>query len=185
MSSHRFHYADDDAVSIRQLAWMRLPSLGIGLLLGVGLSFATSSFEEVLRQNIHVAFFIPFIVYMADAVGTQTQNIYTRDLRTGHASFKTYLFKETILGLFLGAISSVIAGGITLAWFGDTTLAMAVFLAMGAAVASAPLVALVITELLELEKTDPAVGAGPIATVIQDTISVVIYGLITSALLLS
>ncbi|MBI1872184.1 magnesium transporter, partial [Candidatus Collierbacteria bacterium] len=69
-------------------------------------------------------------------------------------------------------------------WLKSFSLALAVGVSTLAAVGSAPLVALLVTELLELEHKDPAIGAGPIATVVQDTISVVVYGVIASALLL-
>lgn len=178
-------YADDDRYSVRVLALMRIPPLVGGLVLGMVLAFITSRFEEVLLKNIQIAFFIPFVVYMASAVGSQTQSIYTRDLKSGKAKFGTYLFKETCLGLILGLLFGVASWFIVEMWLGSEEIARAVALSMFAAIATAPLVALIITELFELEREDPAVGAGPIATVIQDTITVVIYGLISSAILLS
>ncbi len=60
---------------------------------------------------------------------------------------------------------------------------MVVSTAMFFTVTIAPLVALLVTEVLQLEHKDPAVGSGPIATVIQDTLSVLIYGLVASAIL--
>ncbi len=182
--SEKIIYAEDDTNSLKRLLKLRLPSLIVGLALGIVLSFITSRFEEVLAKNIQIAFFIPFIVYMADAVGTQTESIYIRDLKTGKAIFKKYLIKETALGIILGLISSLAVALITFIWLGSTKLTFAISLAMFGAVAIAPLVALIVTELLQLEHTDPAVGAGPIATVVQDTISVVIYGLIASAVIL-
>jgi len=177
--------ADDDREPVSYLLNLRLPSLFIGLVLGMSLSFVTSRFEQVLAENVQVAYFIPFIVYLADAVGTQTQNIYTRDLRTGKASFKKYLLKESVLGIMLGLMFSLITIPITLVWFGSFKLAASVSIATFGAVSTAPLIALLITELLELEHTDPAVGAGPLATVIQDTVSVLIYGLAASAIILA
>ncbi len=177
-------YADDDRYPISTLALMRIPPLVGGLVLGIGLSFATSRFEEVLMKNVQIAFFIPLVVYMAAAVGGQTQSIYTRDLKSGKAKFGTYLFKETWLGLILGLLFGVISWFIVEIWLGSGELARAVAFSMFAAIATAPLVSLIITEVFELEHQDPAVGAGPVATVIQDTISVVIYGLISSAILL-
>ena len=177
------HYADDDTSSIRSLLAMRSPSIAIGLVLGVLLSFVTSRFEEVLSHDIRVAFFIPFIVYVAAAVGAQTENIYVRDLRSGRASFKKYLVKETILGIILGALSSVVSAMVTMLWFGSMELTMVVSTAMFFTVTIAPLVALLVTEVLQLEHKDPAVGSGPIPTVIQDTLSVLIYGLVASAIL--
>ncbi len=178
-------YADDDKYPVSTLALMRIPSLVAGLMLGIGLSFVTSRFEEVLSKNIEIAFFIPFIVYMADAVGTQTQNIYTRDLRSGRAKFKNYLAKETALGLVLGSIFGLASWFIVQTWFGSGKLANTIGFSIFTVIATAPLVALVVTEALQLERQDPAVGAGPLATVIQDTISVIVYGLIASAIMLS
>ena len=184
MDKDAIKYADDDTESVRFLLRLRIPSLAVGLLLGLVLSFVTSRFEEVLAANISVAFFIPFVVYLAAAVGAQTQSIYVRDLKTGKASFRKYLFKEGALGIILGAIFGLVTAFIIGLWFGSKELAMAVALSTFGAVALAPLIALVVTEILQLEHTDPAVGAGPIATVIQDTVSVLIYGLIASAIIL-
>lgn len=180
----RIRYADDDTESVGLLLRLRLPPLAIGLLLGLVLSFVTSGFEEVLSENVSVAFFIPFIVYLADAVGTQTQNIYSRDLRSGKASFHRYLIKESILGILFGLLFGVITATIVTLWFQSTSLALAISLSVFGATATAPLISLIVTEFFQLEHLDPAVGSGPLATIILDTISVIIYGLIASAILL-
>ncbi len=177
-------YADDNIESVKLLLRLRLPSLCLGVVLGLILSFVTSRFAAVLSKNIEIAFFIPLIVYLADAVGTQTQNIYIRGLKTGKASFKKYLLKESILGVVLGLVFGLFIWLVVFVWFKSWELALTVGLATAGAIASAPLINLLITELLQLEHTDPAVGAGPLATVIQDTASVLIYGLIASAILL-
>lgn len=184
LKDYKINYADDDITPVKTLMRMRIPPLIIGLLLGVLLSFITSRFEEVLAHNIKVAFFIPFIVYMADAVGTQTQNIYVRDLKSGKANFKKYLIKESILGIILGLATGLATALITSLWFSAIDLTLAVSLAMFTTIAIAPVVALAVTEILQLEHKDPAVGSGPIATVIQDTLSVLIYGLIASTIIL-
>jgi magnesium transporter len=163
---------------------MRFPSLAIGLGLGIVLSFITSRFEEVLSVDIRIAFFIPFVVYVASAVGSQTQNIYIRDLKKGTAQFHNYLFKETIIGVVLGVATGIIAFlGIELV-FGSYELAKTVGLGMFLSIMTAPLIALIVAEILELEHTDPAVGAGPIVTVIQDMVSILIYGLVASSVFL-
>ena len=80
-------YADDDYESVRILFKLRAQALGVGLLLAVGISLITSRFEGVLTQHVQVAYFLPFVVYLAAAVGTQTEAIYARDLKTGKARF--------------------------------------------------------------------------------------------------
>lgn len=184
MDKDKIQYAEDEVTPFRRLLIMRFPVLALGLILGLGLSFITSRFEEVLLENISVAFFLPFIVYLADAVGQQTQNIYVRDLKAGKANFKIYLIKETFIGLALGLIFSIVTAIFVTFWFKSPEMALAVSLAVFGAVVTAPLIALIVAEVLELEHKDPAVGTGPIATVIQDTVSIVIYGFIASAILL-
>ncbi|MCE9586047.1 magnesium transporter [Candidatus Uhrbacteria bacterium] len=184
MSWERIIYADDDTESVKKLVRLRLPSILVGLFLGVVLAVVFSRFEQVLSRDIRVAFFVPFVIYMADAVGTQTQNIFARDLKSRRAHFKKYLVKETGVGMILGFISGTVSGIAALIWFQDPTLMLVVGTSMFLAVSTAPHVALIVTELLQLEHLDPAVGAGPIATVIQDTLSVLIYGIIASIVLL-
>jgi len=184
MENNLVEFADDDTQSVRRLFKLRIRPLVIGLTLGIFLSFATSQFEEVLSRNVSVAFFIPFVVYLADAVGTQTQSIYIRDLKTRKASFKKYLFKEGMLGLVFGAIFASVAAVLVMLWFRSSALTLAVSISLFGATASAPVIALLVSEILRLEHTDPATGAGPIATVIQDTVSVLIYGFIASAIIL-
>ncbi len=180
----KIEYADDDYESIGTLIKLRTPFLIVGLVLGMGISVVTSRFEEVLSQNIEIAFFIPFIVYIADAVGTQTESIYSRALKSGNAKFLTYLKKESALGMIFGLAFGILAAGITYLWLQNEQVTLAVGIATFFAVASAPIFALLITEALQLLRKDPAAGSGPIATVIQDMASVVIYGIVSTIIIL-
>lgn len=184
MNIKRIIYADDDTSSVKKLVRLRLPSIIIGLALGVILSFVFSRFEEVLAKDIRVAYFIPFVVYIAAAVGTQTQSIFARDLKSGHTKLKNYLRKEVWVGLIMGMIAGAASGIIAWLWYNDQTITLVVSSSMFAAVFVAPILALLVTEFVQLEHLDPAVGAGPIATAIQDTLSVLIYGTIASYILL-
>jgi magnesium transporter len=122
---------------------------------------------------------------LSSAVGTQTESIYIRDSKAvGWAHFFRYLHKEIFLGLIFGAVFALITALIVMLWFKSSELTLAVSLSVFGATASAPLIALIVSKLLQVERTDPAVGAGPIATVVQDAISVLIYGLIATAILL-
>lgn len=97
--NNKIKYADDNYEPIKTLFKLRLPSLIIGLGLGICISFVTSNFEEVLAQNVQVAFFMPFVVYISDAIGTQTETIYSRNLKTGNVKLGRYLRKESLLGM--------------------------------------------------------------------------------------
>jgi len=185
MSNHKkLIYADDDCESVGTLMKLRAPALVLGLILGIGISFVTSSFEEVLSRNIHVAFFLPFIVYIADAIGTQTEAIYSRDLRTGKAKFGTYLRKELALGMIFGLIFGICSGAICFLWLHENRLALSVSIASFLAIATAPMIALLVAHTFQSAHKDPAAGTGPVATVIQDMLSVVIYGIVASIIIL-
>ncbi len=177
-------YADDDYEPIGLLIKLRAPTLIIGLFLGIALSFVTSGFEQVLARNVHVAYFLPFVVYIAAATGEQTSSIYARDLGSGDTHFSRYLRKEFLLGIIFGLAFSIFSGALSLFWLKDDLLAISVTVATFLAIATAPLVALLITQAFQVFKEDPAANSGPIATVIQDMISVVIYGVVCSLIIL-
>ena len=63
--------------------WHRLPWLLIGLLGAMGSAVIVGWFEDELREQILLALFIPAVVYMADAVGTQTETLVIRGLAAG------------------------------------------------------------------------------------------------------
>jgi len=185
MNNKKILYADDDYESVGMLFKLRAPALIIGLFLGIGISFITSGFEEVLAHNVQVAFFLPFIVYIASAVGTQTEAIYSGDLKTGKAKFRNYFHKELALGIIFGLIFGAITGLIAFLWLKNDLLAISVASASFIAITIAPIVALLVTQVFESMREDPAAGSGPIATVIQDMISIIIYGTVCSFIMLS
>lgn len=184
MNNHNPQYADDDYESVKTLFKLRAPALFIGLILGIGISFVTSNFEKVLSQNIKAAYFLPFVVFIADAIGTQTEAIYSRDLKTGRAKFSNYLYKELALGLIFGGIFGLISGGVAYLWLHDALLAISVSVSSFLAITTAPLVALLVAHTFQSVHKDPAAGTGPVATVIQDMLSVVIYGIVASIIIL-
>ncbi len=47
----------------------------------------------------------------------------------------------------------------------------------------APLISLLTSQILFFEKTDPALGSGPFATIIQETISLLVYFLLASLII--
>lgn len=74
-----------EASPIRR-ARARLPWLLVGFLGSFLATFVMSRFERLLEARLAVAFFIPGIVYLADAIGTQTEAIAVRGLSLSHAS---------------------------------------------------------------------------------------------------
>ena len=61
----------------------RLPWLLLGLARCDGSALLVGAFEEELDKKVLLAFFVPAVVYMADAVGTQTEAVLIRGLSVG------------------------------------------------------------------------------------------------------
>jgi magnesium transporter len=140
-------------------------------------------FERVLQARVAVAFFIPAVVYLADAVGTQTEAIVVRYLSGGHAPLWKLFRGELFTGLLIGACLSLIVFPATLLAFGDARLAVAVTLSLALASLVASGVGLVFPWLLSSAGADPAFGSGPVATIVQDVLSLLIYFAVVVAIL--
>jgi magnesium transporter len=175
---------DDDKETVTLMIEHRLPWLIIGMFGGIGATLLSAKFEALLATNIRLAFFIPVIVYMADAVGTQTETVYVRNLTTRTVKFHTYLLKEFILGNVIGLFFGVGIALFAYMWFKDIGTAFTVGYSMFATMGTAPLVALIVPTIIKKEHKDPAVGAGPFTTVIQDLLSLLIYFYIASIIIL-
>jgi magnesium transporter len=162
----------------------RLPWLLIGLAGSMVATFVVAAFERSLESRVAIAFFIPGIVYLADAIGTQTEAIAVRGLSLSHSPLRTLVGGEMRTGLLIGLVLG--AASLPLVWlaFGDIRLAVAVSLSIVAAGTLATTVGLLLPWLLERLGRDPAFGSGPIATIIQDVLSLLIYFGIATLLLM-
>ncbi|MCP2180881.1 magnesium transporter [Prauserella alba] len=166
---------------VRLRLWHRLPWLLVGLVGALLSAGVVGAFEAVLERQVLLAFFVPAVVYLADAVGTQTETLIVRGLSVGVPVSWT-VARETVTGVLLGVVLAGMALPATWWLWGDAEVAFAVALALLAACAIATLVALALPWLLSRIGVDPAYGSGPLATVIQDLLSVVIYFLTATAI---
>lgn len=153
----------------------RLPWLVAGLAGSFGATAVMASFEQALNERIAIAYFVPGLVYLADAVGTQTEAIAVRGLSLSHTSIGGLLAGEVRTGLSIGLVLGALAFVATWLVFGDLALGIAVSLSLVAAAAVASGLGLLFPWILHALGKDPAYGSGPIATVIQDIITLVIY----------
>ncbi len=152
----------------------RLPWLVIGLLGAMVSAWLVRSSEEQLQRTVQLAFFMPAVVYMADAVGTQTEVIAVRGLSVG-VHLRRILGKELLAGFFIGVLIGLLFLPFTVVVFGDFRVAVTVSIALTLSSMVASVVALVLPWLLTAMGRDPAFGSGPLSTVIQDLLSIAIY----------
>jgi magnesium transporter len=153
----------------------RLPWLVVGLAGSALATAAMAAFESTLSATIAVAFFVPAIVYLGDAIGTQSEAIAVRGLSLTHAGIGHLLAGELRTGMLLGAILGLVS--LPLVWlaFGEPRLAAAVATAIFAAGTIAAGLGLLLPWWIARTGRDPAFGSGPAATVIQDVVSLLVY----------
>lgn len=153
----------------------RLPWLLVGL---AGSALATAlmtRFEQALQHTVAVAFFVPGLVYLADAIGTQTEAIVVRGLSLTRTRFAQQWLKEALTGALMGLVLGVLAAAGALSAFGHLRLALAVGLAVWAAGAAAASIGCALPWALARYGVDPAYGSGPMATIIQDVLTIATY----------
>jgi magnesium transporter len=173
-------HAMDEPLAAR--LWHRLPWLLLGLLGSAGAALLVRSFEGDLAADVRLAFFIPGIVYMADAVGTQTEALVIRGLSVG-VEIRRVARLEVATGLFVGMVIAALAFPGVWLMIGSQAVALVVSLSLVAACAVATVIALSLPWLFAALGRDPAFGSGPLATVVQDLLSLVIYFVVASAVL--
>jgi magnesium transporter len=139
------------------------------------------AYESELETKVLLAFFLPGVVYMADAVGTQTETVLIRGLSAG-VGVRPVAGREIVTGLAIGVAVAIAFLLFALAAWGDERVAVAVALALLASCSIATIVAMVLPWAFQRLGTDPAFGSGPLATVIQDLLSILVYFAIATPL---
>lgn len=161
----------------------RLPWLLLGLIGSMVAGIVVARFKDTIETRISVAFFIPVIVYLADAIGTQTEAVVVRGLSLSHAPLRNLLTGELRTGILIGLSLAVLIFPYVFLTTGDVYLALAVTLAVVIAGGFATTIGLLLPWFLSSIGRDPAFGSGPIATVIQDVLSLLIYFIIVKVLI--
>jgi magnesium transporter len=160
----------------------RLPWVLVGLLGALISAELVAAFEVKLQAHVILAFFIPGLVYLADAVGTQTETLVIRGMSVGIPVERVF-WRESVTGALIGVVLAALCFPLVLARWGRGDVALAVSTALLGACSVASVVATLMPWALRLLRQDPAFAAGPIATVVQDLLSVLIYLAICYALI--
>lgn len=152
----------------------------VGLFGGLLAAGIVESFSATLSQDLVLAAFIPLVVYIGDAVGTQTQTLYVRDVASEGALPLSYVIRQLIVSLLLSVTSGVVVLGIVSVFFHSLPLGMIIALSTMAGIMVASVIGIAIPYVLFLLNQDPADGSGPFATILTDIASVAIYFAVAS-----
>jgi magnesium transporter len=156
-------------------ALYRLPWLLVGLAGSAAATALMAGAEAALSAHITVAFFIPAIVDLADAIGTQAEAVAMRGLSFTDGGPLRLLLGELGTGALLGVTLATLSFGAVWWVFGDPRLALAVAGALAAAGTIATGVGFLLPWVFHRAGLDPALGSGPVATVVQDVLSLAVY----------
>lgn len=162
----------------------RLPWLLLGLLGGIGAAMVVGFFEQALQVQVLLAAFIPTVVYMADAVGTQTQTLFIRSLGLEQKlDMKRYVLREIKVALVIAVFVGALGAGISFVWHKSPLLGAILGTSLFATAIMASGVAIALPWIFYRLNYDPAIASGPFATAIRDIVSLVIYFLIATAMI--
>ena len=161
----------------------RLPWLLVGLAMSASATALMAGFEETLRTNVMIGFFIPALVYLTDAIGTQTEAIAVRGLSLRSKPLLLVLAMEILTGAAIGLVLGLIAFVAVWAVFGNFAVGLGVAISLFAGGTLASAIGLLLPWALSRVDIDPAFGSGPVATIVQDALTILVYFLVMTKLL--
>ncbi len=154
----------------------RLPWLLLGVAGGTVAASIVGGFEGMVMDYIALAAFIPLLVYMSDAAGTQSETIMVRTMAVD-PKFKTaqYLARELKIAIILGGVCGALVGAVAAVGWGNLPLSMTVGISMFASILASVCIATLLPLVFRKLNFDPAVAAGPFATILSDIATLLIY----------
>jgi len=161
-----------------RLSRARLPWLIIGLLGGIVVAAVIGRFEEDIKINPEMAFFIPLIAAMAGNVGIQSSAIIVQGIASnslGLESTSRKLGKELVVSLLNGLILSGILFLYNFFISKNLALTFTVSSSLFVVIIFAALFGTMIPLLLNRIKIDPALATGPFITTMNDIMGLFIY----------
>jgi magnesium transporter len=154
-----------------------------GLFASSIITFVMVEFEQSLSANVAVAFFVPALVYIAGAIGTQAVSVAVRGLSADNISITRLLQDELVIGLAIGASLGLISSILVFFAFSDGALSLAVGLSVLVGGTVSAMVGFGLPWVFNHFGSDPALGSGPICTIIQDVASLFVYFFLVSILI--
>ncbi len=166
----------------RRLGWLLVAIAG-----GVAMAELVDAFGATLARRVVLAGFIPVILGMGGNVAVQAATVTVRNLAAGHAGGSAtfrLVFRETRVGLVIGAITALGLGGYALArWPAEPLLGAAVGLSLIVSIALGATIGTLLPLGLSRLGRDPAAATGPFVTTAVDIAALLVYFASAAALL--
>lgn len=175
-----FHRVGEEYTSISSSASVmmksRLPWLIVGVIGGTAAASVVTSFEEVLSKFLVLAAFIPVLVYMSDAVGTQSEALIIRSIALDpDLPLGGYIKREFKVAAMLAVICGGLISVVAIVGWGTYFLGAVVGISMLVSIITAVCISTFLPLMFRRFNYDPAVATGPLATIISDITTLGIY----------
>ena len=156
----------------------RMPWLLFALAGGLLSAVIMRRQEGLFAALPQLAFFIPLVMAMGGNTGMQSSSLVIRGLATGEvrlSHFRRRVLRETLVSLTIGALFAImlLLGGWAIT--GNYRMGAAVGLATMAGIVLASTAGTAIPMILRRLKVDPALGAGPFLTTLNDVAGILLY----------
>ncbi len=161
-----------------QVARLRLPSLLLTMAIELAAGGVIAHFDEVLKEVILLASFMPVISAISGNVGLQAAAIVVRGLDTGHVRLGTWwrqVRKEATTGLLMALSCGAVLGCVGALWSQHLPFGIVIGIALTCAMLTAGFMGTVIPLLSKRLGFDPATTAGPFETAFQDVIGFAVF----------
>ena len=181
---HYIKEIEDITTPVSRLVRARIPSLILGLLGGLVAVYIVNGFENILSSYFVLASFIPLMIYLSDAIGTQSQTLIVRMIALEpEFSVKRYLAREVKVGGILGIIfASLLFAAASVGW-GLSPAGAIIGLSILISIVFQAVISTFLSISLAKFNVDPAITSGPLTTIISDITTLTMYFGLASFLL--
>ncbi|MEK6925043.1 MAG: CBS domain-containing protein [Nanoarchaeota archaeon] len=181
---HKSHldYESTMHVPIMESVVHRVPWLISGLMGMLAIAAFIGVFENTLKQNLILAFFIPVIVYVCGALCTQIETLLVRDLAVMGKDLKIhkYMIKQGIISIIIALMISALLFLTIASFWQDRGIASIISLAAFLSLTLTTITSFTVILTIKKLGGDPALGGGPFGTVISDSLSIIVYLLVAN-----
>lgn len=153
--------------------WLFITLIGEFIAVHVGNHYA-----HTLDAVPIIAIFMPLLAGLGGNIGTQSITLMVRGLSTGQVTLSSafhHIFREMLVGLFIGALFGIFVSLVTWGWRGNGYLGLVVGLSMLINMTMATIVGTFTPFALKSLKVDPAVASGPVIATTIDILGLTVY----------
>ncbi len=135
-------------------------------------------FNFLVKAVPMIAVFMPLLAGLGGNIGTQSITLMVRGLSTGQVTVQSafhHIFRESLVGLIIGAIFGLIVMSVTVGWQHNVQFGTVVGIAMMVNMTMATLIGTFTPFVLKSMKIDPAIASGPVIATTIDVMGLAVY----------